>query len=416
MSEQAKVALSVAVVAALLLVAGSASAQVPVVSPDGTISDPAAPPPAPPPPPPTTIVVQPDGSTKPADTAAEDESGFYYTQDYGLTGDDDEPLEGAVQPHSGPVPPVHVVRRGDTLWDISSLYYSSPWEWPRVWSYNPEVTNPHWIYPGDQVRLRGEGEAETAPAAGAEPDQPVPASARRPAGESGAFDLRQLGFVASEELEFAIEIEGSPEEKVMLATGDEAYLSYPEGRPPKVGQRLSIYQPKKKVHHPKTKEEVGAYVTILGELEVASVRKDKVARAVILDSVDAIERGMKVGPLQRQFKNVKGTAASKDLEGTIVADLHVDQLIGARQVVILDRGARHGMKVGNRLYVVRRGDAYEKVMGPRSNIGKNDPRYPARSLGEVMVVQTGARTSVAVVTQSSLEFGIGDRVLLVRGR
>ena len=48
---------------------------------------------------------------------------------------------------------VHVVQPGDTLWDLSSKYLNSPWVWPRVWSYNPHITNPHWIYPGQVVRF-----------------------------------------------------------------------------------------------------------------------------------------------------------------------------------------------------------------------------------------------------------------------
>ncbi|HZI15707.1 MAG TPA: LysM domain-containing protein, partial [Myxococcus sp.] len=45
---------------------------------------------------------------------------------------------------------VHAVQDGDTLWDLSQRYLGSPWYWPKVWSYNPEIANPHWIYPGNQ--------------------------------------------------------------------------------------------------------------------------------------------------------------------------------------------------------------------------------------------------------------------------
>src|SRR4029079_15071594 len=48
------------------------------------------------------------------------------------------------------VPGVHTVKRGDTLWDLSGHYYGNTWGWPKVWSYNPQISNPHWIYPGDQ--------------------------------------------------------------------------------------------------------------------------------------------------------------------------------------------------------------------------------------------------------------------------
>src|SRR5450432_2350676 len=57
------------------------------------------------------------------------------------------------------VPDIHLVRRGDTLWDLCGHYYQNPWAWPKVWSYNPQIANPHWIYPGDQVRLRNPNES-----------------------------------------------------------------------------------------------------------------------------------------------------------------------------------------------------------------------------------------------------------------
>ena len=402
-----------------------AGAQVPTVTPDGKLAEPAAPPPQEPPPPTTIIVPGPGGAGQPGAPAPDTGSGtgFYHTDDYGdLAGDDGGVVDtgdGPVQVHGGAVPPVHAVRKGDTLWDISWFYYNNPWEWPRVWSYNPEITNPHWIYPGDQVRLYQDGKAPatagtgTGGTGGRGPDQPI--AARGQAGD-GFFELRQLAFVGNEDLKLAITIDGSPEEKMLLAAGDEVYLAYPKERPPRVGQRYSVYLERKRVKHPDTGKDVGAYVKIVGEVEVISVKQDKRARAVILDSVDVIERGQRVGPLQRQFKNVDQTPAEVDLEGAIVADISADQLIGARQVVVLDRGAEHRVKVGNKLHVVRRGDAYQKVMGPRSNIGKNDARYPARSIGAVMVVQTGKRNSIAVVTRSDKEFGVGDHVLMVRGK
>jgi hypothetical protein len=401
-----------------------ARAQVPTVTPDGKLSDPAAPPPAPAAEP-TTVIIGPNGPAAPATTAADTGTGtgFYHTDDYGdLTGDEGSGMietgDGPVQVHGGGVPSAHTVRSGDTLWDISWFYFNNPWEWPRVWSYNPEITNPHWIYPGDQVRLYEGGQAPQGAGSDKDggkggPDQPI---AARPQTGDGFFELRQLAFVGSEDLKFAITVDGSPEEKMLLAAGDEVYLAYPKDRPPRVGNRYAVYQERKRVKHPDSGKDVGAYVKIVGEVEVISVKQDKRARAVILDSVDVIERGQRVGPLQRQFKNVDPTPAEVDVEGTIVADISADQLIGARQVVVLDRGAGDRLKVGNRLHVVRRGDAYQKVMGPKSNVGKNDTRYPARSIGEVMVVQTGKRNAIAVVTRSDKEFGVGDHVLMARGK
>lgn len=50
-------------------------------------------------------------------------------------------------------PDFYFVKKGDTLWDISSKYLNSPWLWPEIWHANPQVENPHLIYPGDQLKL-----------------------------------------------------------------------------------------------------------------------------------------------------------------------------------------------------------------------------------------------------------------------
>ena len=50
-------------------------------------------------------------------------------------------------------PHVYVVKRGDTLWNISGKFLSKPWRWPEIWASNKHVKNPHWIYPGDRLLL-----------------------------------------------------------------------------------------------------------------------------------------------------------------------------------------------------------------------------------------------------------------------
>ncbi|MEK7422609.1 MAG: hypothetical protein AAB131_02095, partial [Actinomycetota bacterium] len=117
-------------------------------------------------------------------------------------------------------------------------------------------------------------------------------------------------------------------------------------------------------------------------------------------------------PLDKQIKTVEPTRNEVDVQGTIVAMLDADQLIGTGQVVFLDLGKAKGVKVGNRLYVVRRGDAYDDIMGPTTNVGQDDRRFPARALGEVMVVQVGKHASVALVTLAIQEMGPGDLVLM----
>jgi hypothetical protein len=390
------------------LVVANANAQVPTTGDVNTNLNPALPGtqnPTPPPPPapakpaqPNVIVVGPDG--KVTTTQQQDQPRGYYVNPGG------DPYQEPHVVHSGPVPELHVVRSGDTLWDICWYYFNDPWQWPKIWSYNAQITNPHWIYPGDLVRLLPRGQFTTQP-----PD-PVPDQTPRdlPAPQRRIeSSVTSTAFVEKSDLEKSIVIDGAVDEKQLLGAGDEVYLSYPEGKPPQVGKRYSIYQPGRVV------KGHGSYVRLLGSLEVVSVKQDKRAKGKILEANMEIERGAKVGPLVTKFKNVPPVPPKVDLQGQIVAMLTKDQLIGDKgEVVFVAIGKNSGVEVGNRMYVVRRGDSLPNTMS--GNVGKDDRRFPARALGEVVIVEVGENISIGVVTLSVQEMSVGDLVMMQKAK
>lgn len=361
------------------------------------------------PPPPTIITIGPDG--KPVADAPAPASGVTHYDDLILPG---SPEEDTIELHAGPTPELHVVRRGDTLWDICWFYFNDPWQWPKVWSYNGQITNPHWIYPGDLVRLLPKGflAAIDIGDPGLEPEtnsDARPVDAPTPVRRQD-LAVRQVAFIDKKHLDSSMFIVGSVEDKELLATGDEVYVSYPETQVPKIGDRHSIYAEDRRVDH--GGKAVGSYVRVLGELEILSVKQDKRARARIISASSEIERGSRVGPLLRQFKTVPPVRNEVDLQGTIVAMLTSDQLIGQGEVVFIDLGKSSGIKAGNRLFVVRRGDAFSDDTRPEELVGQDDRAFPARALGQVVVVQVGETLSVGLIDRAVEEMGVGDLVMM----
>jgi hypothetical protein len=167
----------------------------------------------------------------------------------GVMGMDSQPADVReaviTTPATGPLPELHVVQKGDSLWSLCSRYYNDPWRWPRLWAANPMITNPHWIFPGDVIRLGEGGTAAAAipPAGPAETPRPGLMSVNRVAAEGGnAIMLRELGFIEAKDLDQAGTISGSREEKIMLSSGDQAYLRYPKKAPLRPGERYSVFQ------------------------------------------------------------------------------------------------------------------------------------------------------------------------------
>lgn len=316
------------------------------------------------------------------------------------------PVEGG-RVESGQIPEVHVVRKGDTLWEIAAYYFRNPWAWPKLWALNPSITNPHWIYPGDLVRLFN----PSAPVQVAVPAAATPERPRAPVRTNGVF-LRQTGFIEPDELKSAGKIIASKEEKIMLGALDEAYVEMKKDRPLRVGERYTVFRLLNDVKHPVTKKKVGTLVQIMGEAEVKTVTDGNIARCVIVDSIDPIERGYMVGPLRRQFKVVEPVRNERELEGVVVVGLRPLSMVASEQLMFIDLGKSDGVVPGNRFFVTRRGDGYQPLLasGPI-----DDRRFPREIIAEILIIDTRQQLATGLVTHSSHEARVGDRVEARKG-
>jgi len=332
------------------------------------------------------------------------------------TGDEGGAREAAAGQGTGQSPELHVVQKGDTLWSICSRYFGDPWRWPRLWAANPLVTNPHWIFPGDIIRLGPSGGGASVPPAGDQTTDPGRAfsSDRLAALSSSALVLREVGFIEARDLAQAATVSGSREEKMILSSGDQAYLRFPKDRPLRAGERYSVFETDlgHPVKDPDTGKVYGYLIKVRGDIVVDQIAGDDVARGTITDVVDTIERGNRVSTAIRQFRRIEPRPSSVNLEAHVVAAFTPTQFLAAERFVVLNRGRRDGVQVGNRNFVIRRGDGYRGVLEGWEYM---DPESPKEVVGELWVIDVRDNTSVAWIARSSKELRVGETTEMRKG-
>jgi hypothetical protein len=325
----------------------------------------------------------------------------------------------------------HTVLNGDTLWDLCGRYLNNPWYWPRVWSYNPEISNPHWIYPGQVVRFYpgGEGPGEIdiisrdldipEPSDISLEDEYIPAedlvsvSGRiAQVGSGTSVQILRSAFITRKQLEEMGTIRASREEKELLSEGDTAYLDFKNLSGVKVGDRFTVYRNEAKINHPVTGEFVGHYTLVVGVLQVINIAETSAVVRVVT-STDGLERGDLVGPMMDNLTKEVGPRPNEvELRGYILGAA-VTQLsfYGERHMVFIDQGTEQGVQEGNLFDVVRREDGLF-MPGRGRKEGTWDKSMPAEIWGRVMVVDARPAASTGLIVDSIRELRAGDRVMM----
>ncbi len=331
-----------------------------------------------------------------------------------------KPPPAGAEPHPS-VPPGqdYTVQKGDTLWDISSAYLANPWFWPKLWSYNPQIENPHWIYPGSNIRFypAGGGTAVAAPIASAPQEADVSVGGQYKIGyvPPRALLAETDGFVTPAELAEAGKIRASFEGKEMLASLDTVYVDF-QGRAARPGDRYVVFRTVREVRNPETHALLGYLTEIRGTVQVTRVGHvardgsgSPLATAVIDKSFGVVERGDLVGPWGEKFlRNVLHKDADRSIAGLIVASFIPEiENLGQHNRVFIDLGRRDGVQEGNEFEVLERRDGMDEDMTHRWT-----PGLPTEVIGRLMVVDAKETASEAVVVSSVRELEVGDHIAM----
>lgn len=358
-----------------------------------------------------------------------------------------------------PAPPadqqVHVVVKGDTLWELARKFYGDPYLWPQLWERNRYILDAHWIYPGDPLVIGPQAVAaesletvdfaEETPAAGGIGQEPAAPSggqtAAKDQGISGVVsadraatapsplgtesDIYCTGFIASEDPSFDLYIVGSEFEalspplegvgeargtygsadtvKYGLATSDIIYLSGGRNQGLEPGMLLTSTVPVRRVTHPASGKVVGRLYHYTGRIRVLSVQ-ETTAIAEIVASCDPITVGSFLEPFEPEpiplarrtvMRPVAyPTAAERLVDAPTIVAAHDDVVAMAQDTVVyIDRGALEDVTPGDIYTIYRR--------------HPND-RLPPVVIGELAVLSVKDHFSVAKIVASTQSVYRGD--------
>lgn len=320
-------------------------------------------------------------------------------------------------------PARYVVQKGDTLWDISERFLRDPWVWPELWRKNPQIENPHLIYPGDVLTLiyvdgqpvmqvqRGTTASTVAVPVSDRPYPTVKLSPRiREVEQERSIPTIRLDqikaflnrprIVGEHELDTAPYIVSSADQHLMAGIDNTIYvrgLERLDGANYTVVRRGQAYR--------NSEGELLGYEAI----NVAEARVKMVgdpASMVITESYRETLNGDRLLPAvdDGYNQNFMPRIPSEKMKGQIISVVDGASLIGQYQIVVLDLGREDGIEPGHVLGVKQSG---VKV---RDRIAGGSVTLPEERAGILMVFRTFDRLSYALVMRATLPIHVKDTV------
>ena len=323
-------------------------------------------------------------------------------------------------------PDSYVVKRGDTLWDISKLFLKSPWRWPELWGMNlQQIRNPHLIFPGQVLYLdksNGRARLRLGQPVGAGGDARLSPRVREGSLEDAItavplhliepFFNEAVIFDTSQELLSAPRVVATQEGRVMLSRGETAYVRGDLG-----GRReFRIFREPKPLRDPTTKEVLGYEAAYVGTMNlvregVEGTGADGQPMVIPSTFTTSILRqegmiGDRLAPVPpREFDNLAPHAPTQDLSGQIVSIYGESLTAGQSQIVSLNKGTRDGMERGHVLALWREGNTIRDMTLP----DKPTIKLPDERHGLLFVFRTFDRMSYALILSVKDPVKPGDK-------
>ncbi|UPR58103.1 LysM peptidoglycan-binding domain-containing protein [Vibrio sp. ED004] len=304
-------------------------------------------------------------------------------------------------------PEAYVVVKGDTLWDISAMYLDSPWLWPRLWQVNPEIENPHLIYPGDKLSLvwiNGEPVLSLKPVIKLSPKIRVSEKKAVPTVNEGLVlpYLQSDRLVEQQDIESAQRVLGTSDGKRFLSGADRLFISGNQQH-----QKWGIYRAVETYQRQQPQASITSLRLVATarlkevDAEFSSLHIETQLQEVLLNDLVLPELGVDQVKFSTTFYPAPSAAGQF---ANILGSLDGSQYSAKNQVVVINKGSQDNLRQGSMFTLSESGAVVFGKQGEYSyteSAASDKVQLPSTSLGSLMVIRPYEYFSLALITQSS---------------
>jgi hypothetical protein len=329
-------------------------------------------------------------------------------------------------------PDRYTVVKGDTLWDIAERFLNEPWRWPDVWQVNPQISNPHLIFPGDTIVLSFvNGKPQLSVADDSMPaTNPNDSAPTRDEGEPGSLVKLspQVRTTAISKAIPAIPIDAVQQfltrpyvaDKAQLdrapyivdfadehLAGSSGYTAYVRAIRGGNKTKFDVVRPGKPYRDADTGEILGYEALFIASSEL---QRTGDPATVLLGSAelealkgDRLLRAKEDKPLETFIPK----PPKRKVHGSIIGVLNGVTQIGQYNIVVVDRGQADGLETGHVLAIDRKGEMVRDSVSPNP---RDRVKLPNERAGTLMIFRTFPRVSFGLVMRATKALHVNDRV------
>jgi len=331
-------------------------------------------------------------------------------------------------------PREYIVKKGDTLWDIASMFLQDPWYWPEIWQRNPQVENPHLIFPGDiltltyvngipQIQVARGGDVirrESTDTSGLKVVKLSPSIHRQTLNEAipsiPADAIRQFltrpRVISQEEWEASPYIVGSDDAHLILGANNKVYV---RGELDKERSRYGVFREGNRLVDPETDKLLGYEVIYAGEIRINKFATP--SSGVLLNSSREVLVGDRLLPSDKSAIDQQYFPRLPDdyVGGTVISLFDAISSIAKYQVAVINRGADHNLEIGHLLATYQAGELardrfLDHTSRKRGDEEKLEIMLPDERSGIMMLFKVFDKVSYGLILKSTRRISKLDKV------